>query len=99
MNLKEIRRGKIHQRIHILRGRYDRRIILGMTALSIGLATAIGVIFQKMHLSGVPVVDDCYGSVLLRGGADSYVVIGFAAFVAGVIFTIICIRIRVLKRK
>ena len=39
--------------------------------------------FQKMHLSGVPAVVDSYSSVLLRDGADLYVIIAVAAFVAG----------------
>ena len=44
-----------------------------------------------MHLSGVPAVVDSYSSVLLRDGADLYVIIAVAAFVAGVIFTMVCI--------
>ena len=43
---------------------------------------------------GIPTVNDGYGSVLLRNGADVYVIIGMIAFVAGVIFTVICIRFR-----
>ena len=44
-----------------------------------------------MHLSGLPAVVDSCGSVLLRDGADLYVIIAVAAFVAGVIFTMVCI--------
>ena len=51
----------------------------------------MGIMFQKMHLSGVPAVVDSYGSVLLRDGADLYVIIAVAAFVAGAIFTMVCI--------
>lgn len=91
MNPKEIRREKIHQRIHILRIRYDGCIIFSLTLLSVGLAVCMGIMFQKMHLSGVPAVADSYGSVLLRDGADLYVIIAVAAFVAGAIFTMVCI--------
>lgn len=97
MNPKEIRQGKIHQRIYILRVRYDRCVIFGLTVLSIVLAAGISIIFQGLHLSRTPVVADIYGSVLLRDGADLYVVIGFAAFVSGVIFTIACISL--MKKK
>lgn len=76
MNPKEIRREKIHQRIHILRIRYDRCIIFSLILLSVGLAVCMGIMFQEMHLSGVPAVVDSYGSVLLRDGADLYVIIG-----------------------
>lgn len=68
MNPKEIRREKIHQRIHILRIRYDRCIIFSLILLSVGLAVCMGIMFQEMHLSGVPAVVDSYGSVLLRDG-------------------------------
>lgn len=67
MNPKEIRREKIHQRIHILRIRYDRCIIFSLILLSVGLAVCMGIMFQEMHLSGVPAVVDSYGSVLLKG--------------------------------
>ena len=86
MNPKEIRREKIHQRIHILRIRYDRCIIFSLILLSVGLAVCMGIMFQEMHLSGVPAVVDSYGS-----GADLYVIIAVAAFVAGAIFTMVCI--------
>ena len=79
MNPKEIRREKIHQRIHILRIRYDRCIIFSLILLSVGLAVCMGIMFQEMHLSGVPAVVDSYGSVLLRDGADLYVIIAVAA--------------------
>lgn len=91
MNPKEIRREKIHQRIHILRIRYDGCIIFSLTLLSVGLAVCMGIMFQEMRLSGVPAVVDSYGSVLLRDGADLYVIIAVAAFVAGAIFTMVCI--------
>lgn len=91
MNSKEIRREKVHQRIHILRIRYDRCIIFSLTLLSIGLAVCIDIMFQERHLSGLPAVVDSCGSVLLRDGADLYVIIAVAAFVAGVIFTMVCI--------
>lgn len=35
---------------------------------------------------------DSYGSVLLRGGASAYIVVGIAAFAVGVTVTMICIR-------
>ena len=43
---------------------------------------------------GVPTVADSYGSVLLRGGASAYIVVGIAAFAVGVTVTMICIRLK-----
>ena len=37
---------------------------------------------------------DSYGSVLLRGGASAYIVVGIAAFAVGVTVTMICIRLK-----
>lgn len=90
MNQREIRRCKIHRRMNVLRNRYDRRILGSMTVLIAGLT----VCMEMAHVSGIPTVNDGYGSVLLRNGADVYVIIGIIAFVAGVIFTVICIRFR-----
>ena len=94
MNQKEIRRCKIHQRIHVLRGQYDRRILCSMTAMIVALTVCMGILLQVTHSAGIPTVSAGYGSVLLRNGADIYVVIGIAAFVAGVVFTVMCIRLR-----
>lgn len=47
MNPKEIRREKIHQRIHILRIRYDRCIIFSLILLSVGLAVCMGKCFKR----------------------------------------------------
>ena len=45
--------------------------------------------------SGGPfLATDGYGSVLLRSGVDRYVTVSIAAFVAGVLLTILCIRCR-----
>ena len=74
--------------------RYDRRILGSMTVLIAGLTVCMGILLQMAHVSGIPTVNDGYGSVLLRNGADVYVIIGIIAFVAGVIFTVICIRLR-----
>lgn len=65
-----------------------------MTVLIAGLTVCMGILLQMAHVSGIPTVNDGYGSVLLRNGADVYVIIGIIDFVAGVIFTVICIRFR-----
>ena len=45
--------------------------------------------------SGGPVLAaEGYGSVLLRSGVDRYVTVSIAAFAAGVLLTILCIRCR-----
>lgn len=94
MSRKGIRQCKVHQRIHILRRRYDRSVLLGMTGMIVVLAACMGILLRETHSSGIPMVSAGYGSVLLRNGADRYVIIGMVAFIAGVFFTMCCIRIR-----
>lgn len=94
MNQKEIRQCKIHQRIHVLHRRYDRYILFSMTATIIVLTACMGILLRMSHSSGIPTVSAGYGSVLLRNGADIYVLIGITAFIVGVLFTVICIRLR-----
>ena len=77
-----------------MRGQYDRRVLCNMTAMIVVLTVCMGILLQVTHPAGIPTVSAGYGSVLLRNGADIYVVIGIAAFVAGVVFTVMCIRLR-----
>lgn len=97
MDQKEIRKYKIHQRIHVLRRRDDRRSITRLSVLAAALVFSMWTLLQNTHTSGVVTVASGYGSVLLRDGADIYVLVGLAAFVAGVAFTVICIRFRMKK--
>ena len=54
----------------------------------------IRIITGSLHVSAenvrIRAVRD--GSVLLRGGASAYIVVGIAAFAVGVTVTMICIR-------
>ena len=63
-------------------------------AFSLFLFSGIGILLRKVQSGGVPTVADSYGSVLLRGGASAYVVVGIAAFAVGVTVTVICIRLK-----
>ena len=49
---------------------------------------------MQIMVTVTPTVADSYGSVLLRGGASAYVVVGIAAFAVGVTVTMICIRLK-----
>lgn len=62
MNQREIRRCKIHRRMNVLRNRYDRRILGSMTVLIAGLTVCMGILLQMAHVSGIPTVNDGYGS-------------------------------------
>ena len=88
----EIRVREIHRRTRRYRRRYENRTLYSLTAFSLFLFSGIGILLRKVQSGGLPTVADSYGSVLLRGGASAYVVVGIAAFAVGVTVTMICIR-------
>lgn len=90
----EIRVREIHRRTRRYRRRYENRALYSLTAFSLFLFSGIGILLRKVQSGGVPTVADSYGSVLLRGGASAYVVVGIAAFVVGVTVAVICIRLK-----
>lgn len=69
-----------------------RRAIRGLSALSLGLFTGIGILLSGVRSPGIAVVPDGNGSLLLRSGAEGYIVVGIIAFMAGVFLTVGCIR-------
>ena len=88
----EIRVREIHRMTRRYRRRYENRALYSLTAFSLFLFSGIGILLRKVQSGGLPTVADSYGSVLLRGGASAYVVVGIAAFAVGVTVTMICIR-------
>ena len=88
----EIRVREIHRRTRRYRRRYENRALYSLTAFSLFLFSGIGFLLRKVQSGGLPTVADSYGSVLLRGGASAYIVVGIAAFAVGVTVTMICIR-------
>lgn len=90
----EIRVREIHRRTRRYRRRYENRALYSLTAFSLFLFSGIGILLWKVQSGGLPTVADGYGSVLLRGGASAYVVVGIAAFVVGVTVTVICIWLK-----
>ena len=92
--ITEIRMRKIRCRIRQYRQRYEWREISCLTACSLFLLAGIGILLGQIQKPGISSVAEGYGAVLLRNGADLYVTIGIAAFAAGVVMTIICIRYR-----
>ena len=83
---------EIRRRTRQYRKRYERRVLSTLSVCSLLLFAGIGILLRKVQSGGVPTVTDSYGSVLLRGGAGAYIVVGIAAFTAGVAMTVICIR-------
>ena len=89
---------EIRRRTRQYRKRHERRVLSTLSVCSLLLFAEIGILLRKVQSGGVPTVADSYGSVLLRGGASAYIVVGIAAFAVGVTVTMICIRCKKKKR-
>ncbi len=90
----ETRMREIRSRTRQYRKRYETRRLFCLALCSLFLFTAIGVLFRSVQTPGAAAVAGGYGAVLLRDGAGAYVVVGIAAFAAGVALTVICIRLK-----
>ena len=83
---------EIRRRTRQYRKRREGRVLFALRVCSLLLFADIGILLRQVQSGGLPTVTDSYGSVLLRGGASAYIVVGIAAFAVGVTVTMICIR-------
>ena len=95
-DLTEIRMQEIRHRTRRYRNRCERRVIACLTLCSLFLLAGMGILRECIQRQGTSslLAAEGYGAVLLRNGAERYVTVGIAAFVAGVMLTILCIRCR-----
>ena len=84
----------IRSRTRQYRARCEARQLSILTACSLLLLSGIGLLLNHAQSSGVATVAGAYGAVLLQDGAGAYVVIGIAAFAAGVAVTVLCVRLK-----
>ena len=84
----------IRSRTRQYRARCEARQLSILTACSLLLLAGIGLLLNHAQSSGVATVAGAYGAVLLQDGAGAYVVIGIAAFAAGVAVTVLCVRLK-----
>ncbi len=85
---------EIHRRTRIYRKRREKRTFSLLTMCSLFLLCGIGGLLNTVQPPGVSTVTDGYGALLLRHGAEGYIVVGVAAFAVGASLTILCIRYR-----
>ena len=84
----------IRRRTRQYRAHCEARQLSCLTACSLLLLAGIGLLLNHAQSSGVATVAGAYGAVLLQDGAGAYVVIGIAAFAAGVAVTVLCVRLK-----
>ena len=89
-----LRMKRIHLRIAQLQQKQARCVNYILSAACLLLTGSLSVLLHQEHLSGLSIVLAGYGSVLLHSGTDGYIVVGVGFFVAGVLFTLLCLRLR-----
>lgn len=83
---------EIYRRTRRYRQRYERRICACLLMCLMFLLTGITGLLRKIRSPGLSSVTAGYGAVLLQNEASAYIVVGIAAFIAGVTLTVLCIR-------
>lgn len=90
----KIRVKKIIQRVEQKRKVREMQIRMTLTFFSLFCIGGIGILVEDLQIRGSSYVNGGYGTLLLKDGADGYIMIGVVAFTAGVILTVLCIRFR-----
>lgn len=89
-----IRVREIHRRTQLYRRWHEYRVFSHLMALSLFLLAGVGFLWGNVQSRGISTVLGSYGSVLLRNGTNTYVIVGIAAFIMGVTLTVFCTRCR-----
>lgn len=90
----DMRFNEIRRRTEEKKRRRSRAVISGSGIMSLALLLGIGILLGNAGSPGPVQARGGYSSLLLQDGAGAYVVVGIAAFAAGVTVTLICLRAR-----
>ena len=93
----EIRVREVHRRVREKRKRREQWIRSSLTGTSLCLLAGIVWLLNGVQTPGVSTVAGSYSAVLLRDGAGAYILVGIAAFVLGVMVTMLCIWYKMQK--
>ncbi len=101
---KDSRAEEIKRRARKYRRKRENRSLGALASLVVVLITGITMILAgsgggTFSVGGIVSADGGYGSLVLRGGAGLYVVVGVAAFTAGMALTLVCVKMSERKRK
>ena len=88
----EIHIQEICRRARQYRQQYERRMLSILSVCSLFLLACITTLLKKVQTPGMFAAANAYGAVLLRNDVSPYIVVDVAAFAAGVMCTVICIR-------
>ena len=94
-----MRMNRIRSLTAVYRRRHENRAIAVLSCICAALFGGVGFLLSGKMSPGVFVVQRNYGAVLLQGSQEPYFVIALLAFLAGVTFTLICIKIKQKTRR
>lgn len=86
------RMNRINRLISVYRRRRDKSVIITLSCVCAVLCGGLGVMLYEEMGPGEFMVQEKYGAVLLHGSQSPYFIIALLAFLAGVTFTLICIK-------
>ena len=90
----EIHIQEICRRARQYRQQYERRMLSILSVCSLFFLACNTTLLKKVQTPGIFAAANAYGAVLLRNDVSPYIVVGVAAFAAGVMCTIFCMRCR-----
>ena len=90
---------EIRRQISRYRSRYEKRMMVSLSAVCIALSGGIGILLGMKQQPGMLTIQTEYGTVLLHNGGEAYIVIGVFAFLAGAALTVLCIKLNRRKQR
>ena len=84
---------EIRRQISRYRSRYEKRMMVSLSAVCIALSGGIGILLGMKQQPGMLTIQTEYGTVLLHNGGQAYIVIGVFAFLAGAALTVLCMKL------
>lgn len=85
---------EIGRRTRWRRRQQENRLLFSLGLQSLLLLCGVGLLLKSGQRPGVAAVANGYGAVLLHNGAQPYVLVGVAAFLAGVMLTVLCLSLQ-----
>lgn len=86
------RMNRINRLISVYRRKRDKSVMVTLSCVCAVLCGGLGIMLYGEMGPGEFIVQENYGAVLLSGSQSPYFIIALLAFLAGVTFTLICIK-------
>lgn len=85
---------EISRRVRRKRMQREKSRCISLACATVLTAGAMGMFLHDVQSPGIATVHSGYGAVMIRSDVSSYVVVGILVFTAGVVLSVIGIRLR-----